>query len=157
MKKSLSVPEWHQLAQEGIKIPVRIPLNGWSMEPLIRMNKDLVTVIPLDAAPKIGDIVMFADQNETRFVMHRVWRLNDHEILTWGDNCPKPDGWLHLDRIWGKAVLIERGKRKIEPDPKKGMRWARIWHHAGKVYRPCIKCKNAIRSGLDKIGALVKK
>ena len=157
MNKSLSISEWHQLAQNGTKIPVRILLNGWSMEPLIRMDKDYITVVPLDKIPTIGDIVMFEDKNREQYITHRVWDVKDQEVLTWGDNCLNPDGWLPLDCVWGKIVQIERGKKKIQPNPEKGLRWARFWHHASKIYRPCIRWKNAIRSRIDKFRTWVKK
>ena len=157
MNKSLSISDWHLLAQNGTKIPVRITLNGWSMEPLIRMDKDHVTVVPLDKMPTIGDIVMFEDQNMKRYITHRVWDLNDQKVLTWGDNCLYPDGWLPLNCVLGKIVRIERGKRIILPNPVKGVRWGRFWHHAGKIYRPCIRGKNAIRCIFDKVRTWVEK
>lgn len=157
MNKSLSIPEWHQLAQEGTKIPVRITLNGWSMEPLIRMDKDYVTVVPSETTPQIGDIVMFQEPNRKRFVMHRVWDLKEQKVLTWGDNCLEPDGWIPLDAVWGRITLIERGRRRIQPNPAKGIRWARFWHHAAKIYRPYIQCKNKLRNILEKTGMWVKK
>ena len=49
--------------------------------------------------------------------------------------CDKPDGWIPLEAIWGKAVLIERGRREIRPSPRKGMILARVWHPAGWLYR----------------------
>ena len=157
MNRKLSIPEWHQLAQEGTNIPVRIPLSGWSMVPLIRVNRDLVTVIPLDTTPQIGDIVMFSEQDGKRYVMHRVWDIKDGEVLTWGDNCLRPDGWIPLKNLWGKAVLIERGKRKIRPDAAKGIKWARFWHQAGIIYRPYIRCKYALKNKIDQLRVRVKK
>ena len=157
MNRTLSIPEWHRLAQEGTKLPVRIPLSGWSMDPLIRGGRDLITVVPLEEKPQIGDIVLFAEPKGERYVMHRVWDLNNDEILTWGDNCLRPDGWLPINAVWGKAVLIERGERNIRTDPARGMKWARFWHQAGKIYRPYIKCKYALRSRIEKLRVWVKK
>ena len=137
MKRTLSIPEWHQLAQEGKAPPVRIQLNGRSMNPLIRGYHDYVTVIPLQDQLQIGDIVMFCEPGTERYVVHRVWDQDGKKILTWGDNCIYPDGWMPIDAIWGKVSLIEKGKREILPNPKMGMKWARFWHHAGKLYRPC--------------------
>ena len=150
MYKTLSIPEWHRLTKEGTKLPVRITLRGWSMEPLIRMNTDYVTVMPLDTLPQIGDIVLFADQNGTRYVIHRVWDMNNQNVLTWGDNCLAPDGWIPIEEVLGKIVLIERGKRKIQTNPVKGVKWARFWHQAGKVYRPYIKYKYALKNRIEK-------
>ena len=137
MKQQISIPQWHAMAQTGCIIPMRIPIHGNSMYPLVRMDRDLVTVVPLEEMPRAGDIVLFADPICDRYVLHRVWRAEGDRVLTWGDNCEKPDGWMPRDAIWGKAISIERGKRSITPDPKKGLCLARIWHRAGKTYRWC--------------------
>ena len=134
-KRTISIPEWHELALRDEAPPVRIPVGGNSMFPLIRIDRDYVTIQPLTDVPEIGDIVLFHDPGGNRFVLHRVWEIRDGNILTWGDNCNGPDPWQRQDTIWGKVILIERGKRRIEMNPKKGMVLARIWHPAGKVYR----------------------
>ena len=151
MNRTLSIPEWHRLAQEGTKLPVRIPLMGWSMFPLIRYNKDIVTIVPLDAQPQIGDIVLFI-QPKDKYIMHRVWETSEKSVLTWGDNCPHPDGWISTEDIWGKAVLIERGKREIKPNPKKGKKWAGFWHWAGKYFQISYKCYSVIKRRIKNEG-----
>ena len=137
LHRSLSIPEWRKLAGEGAAPPVRIQLNGNSMFPLIRWNKDYVTIVPLEDDPSIGDIVLFCDGGTERYVVHRVWELSGDTAVTWGDNCPAPDGRIPRGALCGKVALIERGKRKITPDPRKGIRWAKFWHRAGKIYRRC--------------------
>ena len=62
MNRSLSIPEWHRMAMEGAAPPVRILLNGGSMFPLIRWNRDYVTIAPLKEPPVIGDIVLIAER-----------------------------------------------------------------------------------------------
>ena len=137
MRQRISIPLWHAMAQTGCMIPMRIPIHGNSMYPLVRMDRDLVTIVPLQEIPQAGDIVLIADPSRDRYVLHRVWKAEGDRVLTWGDNCEKPDGWMPGNAIWGKAILIERGKRSITPDPEKGLRLARIWHRAGKAYRWC--------------------
>lgn len=134
--RSLSIPEWHALALKGKELPVRILINGVSMFPLIRRNRDYVTIMPLRGRPEEGDIVMFRNpRREGGFVLHRAWKVKEDRILTWGDNCKKPDGWLPLEDFWGKAVLIERGDKRIVPDPEKGLALAKAWHVLGREYR----------------------
>ncbi len=144
MNRTLNIQEWHMLAEEGNAPPVRIPLMGYSMLPLIRYNRDYVTIKPLDTELQVGDIVLFAVPDSAIYVMHRVWELKDDKVLTWGDNCLRPDGWLPLDAIWGKAVLIERGRRMIRPDPHNGVLWAKFMHKTGKLYRLIRRYKFAI-------------
>ena len=90
--RQLTISEWHSMAREGTAIPVRILIKGDSMFPLIRINRDYVTVLPLDEQPEKGDIVMFADQVKQRYVLHRVWKIEGDRVMTWGDNCSRPDG-----------------------------------------------------------------
>ena len=132
---SLSVSEWHKLSLEGTMLPVRTLIGGYSMEPLIRYNRDYVTVIPLSESLAEGDIVLFSDPYQKRYVLHRVWTLENERVLTWGDNCDRPDAWMTVNDIWGKVILIERGKRKITPDAQKGLLYARLWHITGRAYR----------------------
>ena len=153
MNMSLAIPEWHRMAMKGNAPPVRIQLRGYSMDPLIRYKKDFVTVVPPDRELVVGDIVMVADQSTGRYVMHRVWDIRDGQIQTWGDNCDGPDGWFPMEAVWGRAVLIERGKREIHPDPKKGMRWAKFWHQSRKAYHLYRKCKDGINRQIKKIRA----
>ena len=132
---SLSVSEWHKLSLEGTMLPVRTLISGYSMEPLIRYNRDYVTIIPLSESLAVGDIVLFSDPYQKRYVLHRVWTLENERVLTWGDNCDRPDAWMTVNDIWGKVILIERGKHKITPDARKGLLFARFWHIAGRAYR----------------------
>ena len=81
MNRSISIPEWHQLAESGTALPVRIQLNGSSMAPLIRINHDYVTVIPLKETPIAGDIVLFFEPRSDRYIVHRVWDVQNGQIL----------------------------------------------------------------------------
>ncbi len=133
--KPITIPEWHAWAKQGASVPMRIPINGVSMYPVIRRNRDMVTIVPLDHEPVPGEIVMFAQPQLNRYVLHRVWQVREGRVQTWGDNCDKPDGWMPREMIWGQAIRIERGKRDIKPDPARGMRWAKVWHPVGKAVR----------------------
>ena len=132
---SLSVSEWHKLSLEGTMLPVRTLISGYSMEPLIRYNRDYVTVIPLSESLAEGDIVLFSDPYQKRYVLHRVWALENERVLTWGDNCDRPDAWMTVNDIWGKVILIERGKNRIISDSLSLLLFAGFWHIAGRAYR----------------------
>lgn len=150
MKQSLSISTWHQMALEGTAPLVRIKLMGASMFPLVRYNEDYVTISPYEGKLKIGDIVLFIDQKRNLNVVHRVWDIKDQMVLTWGDNCSRADGWIPLDLIWGKVVLIERGNKKIVPNPERGVILAKFWHVAGKGFRWCLKIKRGIVKWIQK-------
>jgi len=135
MYQSLDILTWHQMAQEGTFLPVRICINGVSMYPLIRKSRDYVTIVPLDTRPVVGEIVLFADPACNRYVLHRVWKVKNDQILTWGDNCNRPDRWIPAEAVWGKVILIERGKQRIKPNMTGGILLAGFWHLFGRAYR----------------------
>lgn len=142
MIQNLSLAEWHELNQMGASLPLRMQVNGVSMFPLLRSRRDYVTIQPLQGVPRPGDLILFSDPHrEKRYPLHRAWQVAKDAVLPWGDNCSQPDGWIPLSHVWGKAVLIERGKRRIEPDPVQGMRLARFWHVAGKGWRFAARIK----------------
>ena len=138
MVRKVGVREWHDMALRGETLPLRFRVNGVSMAPLIRRRRDFVTIMPLSGPPEVGDVVLFCDpERPRRYVLHRLWELEGGRALTWGDNCDRPDGRIPVSALWGRAVLIERGKKKIRPDAKKGMRHARAWHPVGRLLRRC--------------------
>ena len=151
MNRSLPIQEWHRIAQEGAAPPVHIMLNGGSMKPLIRWNRDYVTIVPNVGMPSKGDIVLICDADSETYIVHRVWETRKNAVMTWGDNLAKPDGWIPIEAIWGKVVLIERGNKKIQPNPRKGILWAKIWHKGGKVTRLYQRYKDGIIRRIKKL------
>ena len=151
MKRSLPISEWHQLAQEGAAPPVRIQLSGNSMFPLIRHQRDYVIVISPDNSVSVGDIVLLCESGSGRYVMHRVWQLKEGKALMWGDNCGIPDGWFPMDAVLGKIVLVERGKRIIHPNSKKGLRRAKVWHKIRPAYYFVWRMKQRITRRIKRL------
>lgn len=130
-----TIERWHQETEGGRFIPLRIPIHGYSMFPLVRYMKDYVTIVPVQGDLVVGDIVMFHDPVGSRYVLHRIIRLEGNRVLTRGDNCSGSDRPIRLEDVWGRAVLIERGKKNLKPDPAKGLRHARCWYIVGRGYR----------------------
>ncbi len=124
--RGLSIAQWRELAQGGTPIPVTIPLDGVSMQPLIRRNRDLVTIIPLAREPLPGDVVLF-EQPAGRFVCHRVRQIKGGRVQTFGDNCWYPDAWMHRSQVLGLAVSVERGSRTILLDTDRSRALGRAW------------------------------
>ena len=60
-KVSLTIPRWHAMALDGAAVPMRILIHGGSMYPLIRMDRDYVTILPLNGDIQAGDIVLMHD------------------------------------------------------------------------------------------------
>ena len=124
--RALSVEQWRNLTGEGLYIPVRIRLAGNSMWPLIRINRDHVTVLPLKRPLERGDIVLFSD-DLGRYVVHRVWKLDENCVITLGDHCVLPDAPLRHDQVWGLVTKLERGRRVISLDTSAARLYGRFW------------------------------
>lgn len=147
----MTIRQWHEQTLSGRFIPLHIPIHGVSMFPLIRYRRDPVTIVPLKEPPVVGDIVLFHDPWGDRYVLHRVIEIDAETVLTRGDNCVAPDRRMPVEQVWGKVVLIERGKREITPDPLKGMRLARAWYTIGKGYRFAQRIRAAIARRVKRI------
>lgn len=135
--RSLSIQEWHQLGLEGNMLPVTICLEGDSMRPLIRRGKDPVTILPLSRPLIKGDVVLFQG-GPARYVVHRVYRLRDGWVQTYGDNCWNPDSWMPLEQVWGLVVRMERFGRTWRLDTPAARCFGRLWmllHPVWKAYR----------------------
>lgn len=124
--RNISVERWHALAREGIDLPMTIPLNGSSMQPLIRRNIDTVTILPLRRPVKSGDIVLFADPRG-RYVVHRVCKRKSDLVITIGDHCQKPDPPLSENQVWGLVTNVHRNSRNIPVNTPIARSLGRIW------------------------------
>ncbi len=118
---SVSVEKWLEtsadLFRNGCFLPVQFKVNGNSMFPFIRRDKDIVTLVPLYRKPQISDVVLFRAQRAGgNYVLHRIYKIKGDMICTCGDACPKPDGWISRDDLLGVAIRIQRGNRKIDCD-----------------------------------------
>ena len=145
---AMSVEEWYKLIQDGASINAKIQLAGDSMEPLVRKNRDFVTVCPLYRELKIGDIVLF-HRSDGAFVVHRVRALSEDRVITLGDNCFQNDAPHKLSEIYGLITKIERGKRVINTDSKR----ARLY---GRFRMATLKFRIAKRKLKAKLKAILK-
>ena len=123
---SIGIEEWCKLSKEGIAPPVTIPLEGSSMQPLIRRGIDPVTIVPLQRPLKKGDVILFTT-NPGRFVVHRVWKLKDGFVCPLGDNCWNPDGWIPEENVLGQAICYIRNGRRYRLDTPPARIWGRVW------------------------------
>lgn len=153
MIQRISIPKWHEMALAGQAPPMRILIQGHSMYPLIRKGRDYVTIQPLTETPRQGDIVLFYYPEHDSYVLHRAWKVENGQVLTWGDNCRRPDGWFDQGLVWGRVSLVERGFLRIRPGVRRGMLLARIWHVLGKDYRAAQSKKRRMIAAIKKLEA----
>lgn len=158
-KRQIPIEEWRIYGLQGISVPVTIPVYGNSMEPLIRIRKDFVTIIPissLDRPIEEGDIVLF-QRADGKFVLHRLYKTLESEkkVITWGDNCIVPDRPIHSSDIWGIAISVKKGNRIISLDTcnqrEYGKRWMngsiqrKTWFAYKRIKRIFSMIKNTLK------------
>ncbi|MDI9520806.1 MAG: S24/S26 family peptidase [Bacillota bacterium] len=125
-ERQISIAQWYALAQRGTVLPMRIPLEGDSMRPLIRGSRDLVSIIPLARPLKRGDVVLF-EGAPGQYVAHRVRRIRDGYVQTLGDHCWNPDPWMPYTAVIGLAVQAKRGMLTIPLDCRLMRGLGRAW------------------------------
>lgn len=124
--RALTMEQWCALARDGFAPAVTVPLEGTSMLPLIRKGIDPVVIAPVQRDLKVGDVVLFVDERQ-RYVVHRVWKLEQNLVQTLGDNCHYPEPWFPRERVLGMAVSYKRGRRNHRLDTRGSRAWGRMW------------------------------
>lgn len=134
--RSIPMEAWCALAREGAAPPVTICLEGDSMRPLIRRGRDPVTIVPLQRVLKKGDVVLF--KLGERYIVHRVWRMKERFVQTFGDNCWNPEPWFPQEQVLGQVVRLVRNGRTVRLDTRLARGWGRMWlgiHPIRKCYK----------------------
>ncbi|MBR3763131.1 MAG: S24/S26 family peptidase [Clostridia bacterium] len=138
--RSIPMEQWCDMAREGAAPPVTICLEGESMRPLIRRGKDPVTIVPLTRSLMKGDVVLF--RLGERYVVHRVWRLQEGLVQTFGDNCWNPEPWFPVQQVLGQVVKYSRNGRIRRLDTPVARAWGRLW----MAIHPIRKCYKRLRA-----------
>ena len=123
--KSITVEDWVELRNQGINVAVNTLLNGYSMMPLIRKNKDKVKIIPIYRELLIGDVVLF--DNGSKYVVHRLYKIDEEVYQTWGDNCLGPDRPLKKENILGLVSEYTRDGKVHVLDSEEAREWGKKW------------------------------
>lgn len=146
--RSISIQQWGEWARSGAAPTVTIRLDGDSMRPLIRRNRDAVTIQPLSRPLKLGDIVLF--QNHAgQYVVHRVWKLRGAQVRTLGDNCWNPDPWMDAGQVLGLVVSTQRNARVWQLNTRLARSLGRTW----MALRPL---RNLWRTGKNRAGRILR-
>jgi hypothetical protein len=94
---------------------VRFRPDGLSMSPTI-ISGEAVTIEPVKAAEvRRGEIILY--RSERGFIAHRVLAIEESAgekiFQVKGDGCATRDYPVRAGQILGRAVCVERGKRRI--------------------------------------------
>lgn len=152
--RSIPMEMWCELAKERSAPPVTISLEGDSMRPLIRRGKDPVTIIALDRPLAKGDVVLF--RLGERYIVHRVWKLEDGRVRTFGDNCWNPDPWIPMTQVLGLVVKYSRNGKVHRLDTQQARTWGRCWMALHPLRIMYLRCRNLAARIVKRILKVVK-
>ena len=122
--------------------------RGRSMEPLLRQNRDLVTIrVPASRLQKY-DVALYRQGGE--HVLHRVIAVRDGHYLTRGDNTYRLET-VPEDAVIGVLTDFSRmGKSHTVTEP--GYRcYVRLWTALYPLRRVCRRIKHGLRGAARRL------
>lgn len=121
-----------RLAKEGLS--VTLPVKGNSMLPFIIGGKESVILQKPDH-PKVGDVVLAWVEN-SRYVVHRIIKIDGHDVVLMGDGNIIGTEHCKIDDICAIAthVVSADGKRH-DLYSKWRMRATRLWWYLRPIRR----------------------
>lgn len=90
----------------------RFKARGFSMSPFIK-DGDVLTVAPLAADVRRGDVIAFRPKDTGGLVVHRAVALTRNGIVARGDNAIEPDGIVAADDTLGILARVDRDGRRM--------------------------------------------
>lgn len=112
--------------------PLRIQVNGRSMEPLLADGRDSVVIVKKTSPPKKGDIVFFVD-SLGRTIMHRVYRFDENGYYFLGDALRRAEGPVPEEQIFAVVTHIVRNGRSISMKSPSMRLYGFVRAHTGNV------------------------
>ena len=107
--------------------------NGISMMPLIRPDKDLVTIVSPDELKK-DDIVLFV-RPSGQFVLHRIFEIKKGRYNIIGDNQKVIEFKVPRERIVAKVKSIQRDGETVDFESKEYKKYLKKFRRKVNFYR----------------------
>lgn len=93
-------------------VPFRFRARGMSMDPFIR-DGDVITVVPLHARPRLGDVIACTHPGNGRLMVHRVVAAGQDGLVLRGDANDAADGAVAWGEVLGAVSAVQRGGRAV--------------------------------------------
>ena len=135
-------PAIDEMLSEGMD--VEFTITGNSMWPLLKHARDKITLTACNGeAVKKGNIILF-EALPSKYLLHRVTRVNATHFETTGDRNIFRDGTFHKDCIIGKAVKITRKGKSYKTDSFLMRLYAFCWMNTLALRKPILRLLNLI-------------
>lgn len=94
-----------ELVEEGREVSMLIA--GSSMSPFLGHERDYIFFKKPAAPIKRGDMVFYQRENG-QYIMHRVWKVKNHQYYMVGDAQVEIEGPLERDQIFAVITKVKR-------------------------------------------------
>jgi len=112
-----------QLAQNGKLIYTNV---GDSMMPLIRQDKDLLIIEPVQGRLKKYDVPLYK-RDTGQYVLHRILKVRENDYVICGDNRWQKEYGITDRHIIGILTGIVRDGRTVPVTDKKYLFYVHLW------------------------------
>lgn len=106
--------------------------KGNSMLPMLRNNKDTVTLCKAEFPLKKYDLPLYI-RNNGRYVLHRVVAVKKDGYVMRGDNQFFNESGIKDEQIIGIVCRFTRKNKSYDCNSKKYMLYCRIWTYTVKI------------------------
>ena len=99
---------------------------GYSMNPMLRQHKDIVTMVSVNRKLKKGDVVVYPN-SEGRCVLHRIVSIKKGNYIIRGDNNYFTEYGITDDDIFGILKCFYRDGKHIDCETDRKYKLYSFW------------------------------
>ena len=134
------IPVIRMQLENGGRAPLVV--TGISMHPTLRHCRDLVELVPMNRAPKRGDLILYRRDNGI-YVLHRIVTKPENGCFVCsGDHQWEPED-VRADQIIALVDTYIRGGKHISVDSVPCKLWVWFWVGIFPLRRPLLKLRRS--------------
>ncbi len=130
------MPVLIDMIHEGKTVPFTV--TGSSMNPFLIHMRDSVSISPVTAPLKKGDIVFYQRVNG-QYVMHRIHHIRKNQLYIIGDAQTEIEGPVYPSQVFGIIHQVKRKGKIISEGDFWWFFFAHIWLHMIPLRRPIMR------------------
>lgn len=107
---------------------------GVSMNPLLRQDRDLITILRSDLAEKDEngrfhnhDVVLYKRHSDGAYVLHRIVEVREKDYVILGDNCVKREYGITDEDILGVMTSFVRDGKTVQVTDPQYKAYVELW------------------------------
>lgn len=113
------------LKQNGVLV---YKTRGVSMRPLLKQDRDLVTVRPVTGRLKKYDVPLYKRKHDGKYVLHRIIAVHEKDYVIRGDNTYVKEYGITDDDIIGVLTDFQRKKKNYSVEMRGYKIYSRVWN-----------------------------